>query len=1086
MFGVPYKKLLKGLGLTLFILLGWLAPILFLNENADARLMNLTGKSEWRVHVGDLPFNEIGRPLSDEVDWVPLNDPGLASRMDGPGIYWIGIKLHSQEWRDPHLFIHDLKHYELYWGSDRLFEFNFEDRRSWMLPYYEWNLVSLPFGYHYEPLLFRVYSEDGIIHPGIVHAGNASDFIVRILHRDGDKLLYMTIFSAIFVVAVLFYLNTRRRLYFYFGLLAFCAAYGSICRTFAISLFLDAPFAIYVHELMLPLGVFAFHGFFEQMFGLKAVRGRRRIRYVMLMFTIICFVTSLVNNSLYHVLIYSVFPVIFIFMTVFSIIAMTRIFRNSKTNETYIMLFGYLSTTLTTLVSSLLLLYPGLRDILTEHLPWLSPYVQEDELPLFVGIFIFLCCMATIVMLRENEVHRQVNAYSQELVEKNRQLEAIDKLKDEFLANTSHELRTPLNGIIGITESLLDGVGGPLNELTRSNLAMVVASGKRLSALINDILDFSKLKHAGMSLHIQAVDMKRTAEFVVNVLQPIAQMKDVQLINRLDDRIPLVSADENRVMQMLYNLVGNALKFTEAGSVELTAHHDDGWLYISIKDTGIGIPADKLDAIFEPFEQGEGSAERVYEGAGLGLSITRKLLELHGGSIGVQSVPGQGSTFTFTLPLYEEQDSASAASAVAAASEQPQQRQKPLQPMVWNDTASTAEPAYLADEPLSQGGEAAGEPDEPAIPLLLLVDDDPVNLQVLSNYLAAEPYTIMKAANGQEAVRLFEEGLLPDLVLTDLMMPRMTGYDLCRYIRATYRSNELPIILLTARNQISDLVEGFDAGANDYLIKPVEKRELLARVSLHLTVAQLTRNLERKVAQRTKALEDANNQLQASLKDTAEALAEASVLEERNRIAFDMHNTVGHSLTASIMQMEAAKMLIAHGRTADAIPKLDTARELVSKGLNDIRDTVRMLKLESSETDLNASLRGLIEETERTADVRIEWRISPLPPLSTAQKRALFHALLEGLTNGIRHGRCTRFLFELSVRDRRIEFRLANDGRRYEPTMYGFGLAAMRDNIARLGGSVAISSPKEDGTLLAIDLPLDWRAQNRYLEQAES
>ncbi|MFD0674033.1 ATP-binding protein [Cohnella sp. GCM10027633] len=1078
MFGVSYKQLLKGLGLTLCILLGWLAPILFLNENADARLMNLTEKGEWLVHVGDLAFDEAGQPMSDEADWQPLDDPGLASRMDEPGIYWLGIRVHSQEWRDPHLFVHDLKHYELYWGYERLFEFNFVDRKSWMLPYYEWNLVSLPFGYPNDPLLFRVYAEDGIIHPGVVHAGNASDFIVRILHRDGDKLLYTTIFSSIFVVAVLFYLNTKRRLYFYFGLLAFSAAYGSICRTFALGLFIDAPAAIYWHELMLPLGVYAFHGFFEQMFGLREVRGRRMMRYGMLLFTLVCFVASLVSFELYHALIYSVFPVMFIFMAVFSFIAMLRIYRGRKSTETFIMVFGYFSSTLTTLVSSLLLLYPRLREVLSEQAPWLSPYVREDQLPLFVGIFIFLCCMATIVMLRENEVHRQVNAYASELVEKNRQLEAIDKLKDEFLANTSHELRTPLNGIIGITESLLDGVGGPLNELTRSNLSMVVASGKRLSSLINDILDFSKLKHAGMTLHIQGVDMKRTAEFVANVLQPIALMKDIQLVNRLDDGAPLVAADENRVMQILYNLVGNALKFTESGTVELSAHQDDGWLYVSITDTGIGIPADKLEAIFEPFEQGEGSAERLYEGAGLGLSITRKLLDLHGGSIGVQSTPGKGSTFTFTLPLYGEQEAADLPSGLVL--ERPH---APRQPIVWNAAHAAAADAASAFD--SDGMDVDEEPKDPAIPLLLLVDDDPVNLQVLSNFLATEPCTIVRASNGQEAVRLFEQGMRPDLVLTDLMMPRMTGYDLCRYIRVTYHSNELPIILLTARNQIADLVEGFDAGANDYLIKPVEKRELLARIALHLTVAQLTRNLERKVAQRTKALEDANNQLQASLKDTAEALAEASVLEERNRIAFDIHNTVGHSLTASIAQMEAAKMLIARGRTDEAIPKLDTARELVSKGLNDIRGTVRMLKLESTEADLAGSLRGLIDETERTADVRIERRISPLPALSTAQKRALFHALLEGLTNGIRHGRCTKFRFDLSVRDGQLEFRLANDGRRYEPTVFGFGLSAMRENIARLGGALTISSPEVDGTLLAIDLPLDWRAQNRFLEKAE-
>lgn len=266
---------------------------------------------------------------------------------------------------------------------------------------------------------------------------------------------------------------------------------------------------------------------------------------------------------------------------------------------------------------------------------------------------------------------------SRELEEKNRKLEELDRLKDEFLANTSHELRTPLSGIIGITESLLEGVAGPLNELARSNLAMVVSSGKRLSGLINDILDFSKLRHADMSLVIQKVDLKRTADMVTNVLQPLAVMKDIRLTNNVGERLPLAAADENRVQQILYNLVGNALKFTDQGHVEITAQADDKWIYVSVSDTGIGIPPDKQVKIFEPFMQGEGSASREYEGAGLGFTISKKLVELHGGSMGLLSAPSRGSTF-------------------------------------------------------------------------------------------------------MEALRLLEDGLRPDLVLTDLMMPRMTGYELCR------------------------------------------------------------------------------------------------------------------------------------------------------------------------------------------------------------------------------------------------------------------------------------------------------------------
>lgn len=185
------------------------------------------------------------------------------------------------------------------------------------------------------------------------------------------------------------------------------------------------------------------------------------------------------------------------------------------------------------------------------------------------------------------------------------------------------------------------------------------------------------------------------------------------------------------------------------------------------------------------------------------------------------------------------------------------------------------------------------------------------------------------------------------------------------------------------------MVEGFDAGANDYLIKPVAKRDLLARIDMHLQLAELTGSLERKVLERTRELEEAGRQLQAAMRETAQAMAEASVLEERNRIAFEIHNTVGHTLTACIAQMEAAKMLMSRGLADQAIPKLDTARELVSKGLSELRESVRMLKQECSHENLSVMLLKLIRDTEKAAGVRIDADIAPLPALGSMQKRTI-------------------------------------------------------------------------------------------------
>jgi two-component system sensor histidine kinase ChiS len=395
-----------------------------------------------------------------------------------------------------------------------------------------------------------------------------------------------------------------------------------------------------------------------------------------------------------------------------------------------------------------------------------------------------------------------------------RTLEAHDKLKDEFLANTSHELRTPLNGIIGLAESLIDGVTGELPDKTKANLAMIMGSGKRLFALVNDILDFSKLKQKELELQLKSVGLREIVDIVLTLSQHLKGQKDLQLINAIDFNLPLAYADENRLQQIFYNLVGNAVKFTKSGTVEVTAKVISQNIEICVADTGIGIPADKLERIFESFEQAEGSTAREYGGTGLGLTVTRQLVQLHGGNIWVESTPAIGSQFKFTLPIAEGREI-----------------KRPSQSLVSNKTL--LETVVSAETVVSTSQIREGQFK------ILAVDDEPVNLQVLVNHLSLHDYTVIQASSGFEALRLLEDGLKPDLILLDVMMPKMTGYEVMRKIRETYELNELPTILLTAKNQISDLVTGLEVGANDYLMKPVSKNELLARVKIHLKLHHL-------------------------------------------------------------------------------------------------------------------------------------------------------------------------------------------------------------------------------------------------------
>lgn len=423
-------------------------------------------------------------------------------------------------------------------------------------------------------------------------------------------------------------------------------------------------------------------------------------------------------------------------------------------------------------------------------------------------------------------------------------LRRINKLKDEILANTSHELRTPLHGIIGLSESLLDGIAGVLPQKVEYNLKMIVSSGIRMINMVNDILDFSRLSKSEQQLRLRPLDIKIMADIVIEISKSLARDKELIIINSIPAEAPNVYADEDVVQQILYNLVGNAIKFTEKGTVTVSSSQDKDFLVIHIADTGIGIPADRFDKIFDPFEQVDGSVKRTFGGTGLGLAISKKLVDLHNGVIGVESEEGKGSHFWFSLPIASKELEAS-------------------QPRDYSSTQTRI--SKLADTRI----EVDQEGDQPEARVdgqtssgdsyrLLVVDDDLVNLQVLVNQLTLENYLISQAADGETALDKIEKAVKADkpfdLVLLDVMMPKMSGYEVCQIIRKEYHHDKLPVLMLTAKNQIDDMVAGFEAGANDYLAKPFTREELLARIKTQLTIKNLAE--ERRRAE--KALQESN------------------------------------------------------------------------------------------------------------------------------------------------------------------------------------------------------------------------------------
>ncbi|MDM8515077.1 ATP-binding protein [Desulfobacterales bacterium HSG16] len=419
----------------------------------------------------------------------------------------------------------------------------------------------------------------------------------------------------------------------------------------------------------------------------------------------------------------------------------------------------------------------------------------------------------------------------------NERLVRVDKLKDDFLANTSHELKTPLNGIIGIAESLLDGIAGPLTVTGRKNLSLIESSGRRLANLVNDILDFSKMKSHDLMIRKKPVSIRIITDVVLSLSSTLLAGKPIVLKNEIGQDIPFVTGDEDRLQQIFHNLVGNAIKFTESGEVTVSAEKQDKMIAVSVKDTGIGIPKDKLKKVFKSFEQVDASTAREYGGTGLGLAVTRQFVELHGGTIRVESEIEKGSNFIFTLPVSKEIPGHEIKQQPEIAGQKPPDQE--ITRVKDAEELMDAENIISMTEDMTTPGKKFK---------ILVVDDEQINQQVLANHLTLDNYNVTQALNGACALKeiaAMEAGEKFDLVLLDIMMPKMSGYEVAQKIREKFLPSELPILMLTAKNQVSDLVEGFTCGANDYLAKPLSKHELLARIKTHLNLLKINSSYSR-------------------------------------------------------------------------------------------------------------------------------------------------------------------------------------------------------------------------------------------------
>ena len=398
--------------------------------------------------------------------------------------------------------------------------------------------------------------------------------------------------------------------------------------------------------------------------------------------------------------------------------------------------------------------------------------------------------------LEEEIFHRKQT--QEELLNAKHAAEEANRAKSTFLANMSHELRTPLNAIIGYSEMLEEETSDSGKIENVQDLRKIQASGKHLLSLINDVLDLSKIEAGKMVLHLETFEVSQVIEEMVTTLQPAAAKNGNSIHVQLAKNVNMMRADITKVRQILFNLLSNACKFTDHGSVSVNVEQikveDRDWIQFQVRDNGIGISARQKQNLFQEFAQADASIARKYGGTGLGLAITHRFVQMMKGQIGVESEIGQGAVFTVGLPAQVVIETA--------------------------DSAPSESASKLAAVPAET---------KTGLETILVIDDDPSVRDLMSRFLTRLDFRVVAAANGEEGIRLAKQ-FHPLLITLDVVMPDCDGWTVLKKLKSDSELAEIPVIMVTI---VDNEAMGLDLGASNYLIKPVDRDRLAVLVEKH-------------------------------------------------------------------------------------------------------------------------------------------------------------------------------------------------------------------------------------------------------------
>ncbi len=634
------------------------------------------------------------------------------------------------------------------------------------------------------------------------------------------------------------------------------------------------------------------------------------------------------------------------------------------------------------IVGSILAMYAGACFVGTPK--------GEFTTSVMVNNLYFLALTAVIVVagnglynrLREREFtfRFELDRNQRLLEESNRKLRELDELKSRFFANISHELRTPLTLLLAPLDSLLArGAAVSHDELT-TELHRMQSNGLRLLKLINDLLDLVRLESGGMAIRRQRVDIDSLVRGIVSSAASLAQDRRLNLRAEVSIHDDPVMVDPDKIEKVLLNLLINAIKFTGAGgTVECRARREGDRLLLQVVDTGMGIQPEQIPFVFDRFWQADTSARRKHQGAGIGLALVKEFVEVQGGSISVESVVNQGTTFTVSLPWITPDTSPAPEPAKNEPSKQGTEADPNAEPQDrWLVELYRRADLFPALASLRDSVRSEEAPIGDSRPALLIADDEPDMLQFLRTQLSPH-FRVIEAVDGQQAIDRAVQ-YRPEAVLCDMMMPEKDGLQVCRELRERITTRHIPIVLLTARADEATKLAGLEVGANDFLTKPFSGTEL------HLRLGNLVEShkLQRLLARQKQILESTLEEL----KDTELQLVQSEKLASLGRFSAGIIHEINNPLNYAKTGIFTLKKMARRMPEADQADYTDILAD-IENGLNRVAVII-------------SELRGFTHpDQERIDDVEVAAAIETALQFLSAEigdRLQIVRSIPEGLT----------------------------------------------------------------------------------------